>query len=374
VKARQRAALAALVPLVFLAACGSDSDDAADADPIASEPDATAAPAPGSTASSDASTPADSGEGGSLTLYSGRNEELVDPLIAEFEAATGIDVEVRYGSSAEMGAALMEEGEASPADVFFSQEVGALGVLAKADLLTPLPDEVVEQVDERFRPLDGNPWVGVTGRSRVIVYNKDLVADPPEGVMELTDPAYEGQVAIVPGNAGFQAFVTGFRVSEGEDAAREWLEGMIANDAVTNIESNDDVLTAVENGDIPMGLINHYYWARSLDEAGGAANRAAQLVFPGGDDPGGLVNATAAGITVNGADNPAALAFVEYLLSEAGQTYFATETYEYPVVDGVADPVGIPPLDELEGPPIDLTDLDSLEATQALLTELGLLS
>ena len=383
-KTRRRLALAALVPLVFLAACGSDDDtastdtapaDTATADTAAADtaPDDTTAPADTAAAGS---TPTDSaeGDGGSLTLYSGRNEELVEPLIAEFEAATGIDVEVRYGSSAEMGAALMEEGEGTPADVFFSQEVGALGVLAKADLLTALPDEVVTQVDERFRPQEGNPWVGVTGRSRVIVYNEDLVPEPPAGVLELTDPAYEGQVAMVPGNAGFQAFVTAFRVSQGEDAARQWLEDMMANGAVTNIESNDDVLTAVENGDIPMGLINHYYWARSLEEAGGADNRAAQLVFPAGDDPGGLVNATAAGITKNGADNPAALAFIEYLLSTEGQTYFATETFEYPVVDGIDDPVGLPPLEELQGPAIDLTDLDSLEETQALLTELGLLS
>jgi len=380
---RAGAAAAALTLILTVAACGGDDDSAS------TTVDATDTIEPSSPATDDSTdvtsatvttspaAPATTGapaEGGSLTLYSGRNEELVEPLIAEFEAATGIDVEVRYGSSAEMGAALMEEGEGTPAEVFFSQEVGAVGVLAKAGLLSPLPGEVVELVDERFRPNADNLWVGVTGRSRVIVYNRDLVAEPPTGVLELTDPAYAGQVAIVPGNAGFQAFVTAFRVSQGEDAARQWLSDMQANDVVTNIESNDDVLTAVEAGEIPFGLINHYYWARSLEEAGGADNRSAQLVFPTGDDPGGLVNATAVGITVNGADNPAALAFVEYLLSQEGQTYFATETYEYPLVDGVADPEGIPPLDELQGPPLDLTDLDSLEATQALLTELGLLS
>ena len=123
-----------------------------------------------------------------------------------------------------------------------------------------------------------------------------------------------------------------------------------------------------------MGLINHYYWARTLEEAGGADERAAQLVFPTGDDPGGLVNATAVGITVSGEDNPAAQAFVDFLLSVEGQTYFATETFEYPLVEGVDDPEGVPPLEDLQGPPLDLTDLDSLQATQDLLTELGLLS
>lgn len=310
--------------------------------------------------------------GEELVLYSGRNETLVQPIIDEFEAATGAVVKVRYGSSAEIGAAILEEGDRTPAEVFFSQEVGAVGALAKADLLAPLPDEVIERVDERFRPAEGNLWVGVTARSRVIVYHPDLVENPPAGVLDLTDPQYEGQTAWVPGNAGFQAFITGFRVTHGDEAVLEWIEAMQAN-GVQTYESNGDVLEAVDNGDLPIGLINHYYWARLVAEVG-AENVNAELIFPAGDDPGGLVNATAAGILANGADNPAALAFVEYLLSEEGQTYFATETQEYPVVDGVADPEGIPPLEDLEGPQLDLTDLDSLEATQALLTEAGLLS
>jgi iron(III) transport system substrate-binding protein len=122
---------------------------------------------------------------------------------------------------------------------------------------------------------------------------------------------------------------------------------------------------------VPIGLINHYYWARDERQPDGLT---AELVFPAGDDPGGLVNATAAAVTRGAADDPAALALIEYLLSEEGQTAFVEETAEYPVVDGVDDPAGIPPLDELEGPQLDLTDLESLEATQALLTDLGLLS
>ena len=267
-----------------------------------------------------------------------------------------------------MGAQLLEEGDATPADVFYSQEVGAVGVLAEEDLLAELPDEVVELVDERFQPGEGNEWVGVTGRSRVIVYNPDLV-DAPTGVEELIEEQYRGQVAIVPENAGFQAFVTGFRASQGEEAARAWLEGLVANDPVTDIESNGDVLEAVNNGDVPIGLINHYYWARDERQP----DLTAQLVFPEGDDPGGLVNATAAAITKGSADDAASLALVEYLLSEEGQTFFVEETFEYPVVDGIADPAGVPPLDELEGPDLDLTDLESLEETQALLTDLGLL-
>ena len=343
----RRYALLALIPLAsLLAACGDDD-------------------------SPDSGSPATEEANGSesITVYSGRDEELVAPLIEKFTEETGIDVEVRYGDSAEMGAQLLEEGDKTPADVFYSQEVGAVGVLAEADLLAALPEDVVSTVDERFHPGDGNAWVGVTGRSRVIVYNPDLT-DAPAGVEELTDPKYKGKVAIVPGNAGFQAFVTGFRVSEGEDAAKAWLEDMIANDVNSDIESNGDVLDAVENGDVPIGLINHYYWARDERQP----DLTSKLVFPAGDDPGGLVNATAAAVTKGAADDESALELVKYLLSEDGQTYFVEETFEYPVVDGIPDPEGIPALDELEGPDLDLTDLESLEATPARLTDVGLVS
>lgn len=347
---RSRRALALVAALALTAtACGDDDGDDAATDE-------------GDDAASEELAP--------VTLYSGRDVELIQPIIDEFTAETGIEVEVEdRGNSAATAALLLEEGEATSADVFYSQEVGAIGALAKADLLAELPDEVVEQVDERFRPASGNLWVGVTGRSRVIVYNPELVPEPPAGVLELTEPEYQGKVGIVPGNAGFQAFITAFRVSEGEDAAREWLEAMIANDAQI-YEGNEDVLDAVDAGDLPLGLINHYYLARQLDER----DFTAELVFPGGDDPGGLVNATAVGILAGSADDPSALALVEFLVSEAGQEYFVAETSEYPVVDGVADPEGIPALADLEGPPLDLTDLDSLEETQALLTEVGLLS
>jgi len=350
--------LLAAVPLLVLGACGSDDDSSSGASSSTTADTAGEAPAGDDT----------------LVLYSGRDEELIAPIIEAFTEETGIDVDVRYGNSAEMAAQILEEGDATPAQVFYSQEVGAVGALSKAGLLDDLPAETVERAAERFRPAEGTQWVGVTARARVIVYNPDKLAElgleVPTGVAGLTDEAYRGQVAIVPGNAGFQAFVTGFRMAQGEEAAEQWLQAMQANDVVTNIESNGDVLEAVNNGDVALGLINHYYWARHENRDG----LTAQLVFPTGDDPGGLVNATAIGVTKGNGENEAALALVDYLLSAAGQETFVAETWEYPVVDGIADPAGIPPLAELAGPDLDLTDLDSLEQTQALLTELGLLS
>jgi iron(III) transport system substrate-binding protein len=346
---RRGAAALSLIGVLALvgAACGGSEDEASD-------------------------TTAASEDAAELVIYSGRDEELVAPLIEQFEEETGISTEVRYGNSAEMGAALLEEGENTPADVFYSQEVGAIGVLDSAGLLSPLPQEVVDRVGERYRPAEGTNWVGVTGRSRVIVINPDVVTEAPTSITDLTDPKYQGQVAWAPENASFQSFVTAFRVAEGEEAASEWLDAMIANDTQT-YASNVDILEAVDNGDIGMGLINHYYWARMANEVGGAENMDAELIFLQGEDPGALVNATAVAITETGADNPASLEFVEFLLSEQGQTYFVEETLEYPMIEGVADPEGLPTLEELAGPQIDLTDLESLEATITLLTDKGLL-
>jgi iron(III) transport system substrate-binding protein len=346
---RRNAALIGLIGVIAMvgAACSSSDDEATD-------------------------TTEASGGDAELVIYSGRDEELVAPLIEQFEEETGISTEVRYGNSAEMGAALLEEGENTPADVFYSQEVGAIGVLESADLLSPLPQDVVDQVGERYRPSEGTDWVGVTGRSRVLVVNPDVVAEAPTSIQDLTDPKYAGQVAWAPENASFQSFITAFRVAEGDQAASDWLDAMIANDTQT-YASNVDILEAVNNGDIGIGLINHYYWARMANEVGGAENMDSQLVFLQGEDPGALVNATAVAITKKGADNPASLEFVEFLLSEQGQTYFVEETMEYPMVEGVADPAGLPALEELAGPQIDLTDLESLEATITLLTDKGLL-
>jgi iron(III) transport system substrate-binding protein len=346
---RRGAALLSLVAVLALvaAACGGEDEQSSDT----------------------TTAPEDEAE---LVVYSGRDEELVAPLIEQFEEETGITTEVRYGNSAEMGAALLEEGENTPADVFYSQEVGAIGVLDDADLLAPLPQEVVDRVGERYRPAEGTNWVGVTGRSRVIVINPDVVAEAPTSIDDLTDPKYQGQVAWAPENASFQSFITAFRVAQGDEAASQWLDDMIANDTQT-YGSNVDILEAVNNGDIGMGLINHYYWARMANEVGGAENMDAQLIFLQGEDPGALVNATAVAVTATGAENPASFEFVDFLLSQEGQTYFVEETLEYPMIEGVDDPAGLPALEELAGPQIDLTDLASLEASIALLTDKGLL-
>ena len=321
------------------------------------------------TAGGEAATDA-AGDAG-LVVYSGRNEDLVQPIIDRFTDETGIEVAVRYAGTGELAAQLLEEGDRSEADVFFAQDGGALGAIAKEGLFAEIPQETLDLVDERFRADDGR-WVGVSGRARVIAYNPEQVpeAEVPASVLDLTDPRWSGEVGIAPTNASFEAFVTGLRVLEGDDAARAWLEGMAAND-VQVFDNNIAVLDAVDNGVVSLGLINHYYWYERVAEVGEDAVTA-RLVFPGGGDPGALVNVAGVGILAGSDDQDTAQELVAFLLSDEAQTYFAEETKEYPLVDGVETDAALPPLDELDPPAIDLSDLDTLAETQAMIQEAGL--
>lgn len=306
-----------------------------------------------------------------LTIYSGRNENLVGPFIAQFTAATGIEADVRYAGTAELAITILEEGDASPADVFFAQDAGALGLLQDADRFTVLPEELLSAVDARFRS-DAGMWTGASARARVLVYNTDALSDEevPDTVAALLDPAWSGRVGWAPTNASFQAFVTAFRILEGDDAARAWLEGMVAN-GVVPFEGNDEIVLAVGNGELDLGLVNHYYLYAIKREEGDDFPIANHYLDPA--DPGALVNIAGAGILSSGAHQPEAQAFIEYLLSEDGQAYFAEQTSEYPVVSDAPSPADLPPLAELGSPTIDLTALADLEGTVAMLTELGIL-
>jgi len=324
----------------------------------------------GACSSPDDADSASTDEETSLVVYTGRDLELVEPLIAQFEQESGIEVELRDGDSTSLAGQLLEEGEDTPAQVFLSQDSGSLGVLSDAGLLATLPEDVTSLVAPEYTSADGS-WVGLTGRARVVVYDSQQVtaAEAPTDVFELLDERWRGQVAIAPTNAGFQSFVTAVRVLEGEDRARAWLEGMLANDAQI-YDGNGAILEAVNAGTIPLGLINHYYWARF---EGDPVTQRAQIAF---GDPGSvsaLVNVTGVGILTGAQNSSAAQQFVEFMVSDQAQSYFLEETAEYPLVLADQTPAGVPPLRDLGGPDLDLADLASLEQTVTLLTEVGLL-
>lgn len=307
-----------------------------------------------------------------VVVYSGRSEELVAPLFAQFTEETGIPVEARFGDSAELAAQLLEEGDATPAQVFFSQDAGALGAVAAEGLLAPLPVGIAADVPPAYVATDGS-WTGVTGRARVIVYDGEQVAadQVPVSVMDLTDPAWQGQVAIAPTNASFQSFVTAMRQTEGDEATKAWLEGLVANDVQT-YEKNSLIVDAVDAGQAKLGLVNHYYWYEKAAEVGADAMRA-QNAFTSPGDPGSLVNVAGVGITEPAAINPNAAEFVAWLLTPATQQWFAENTFEYPLIEGIAVADGLPALDTLTGPDVALADLADLPGTLEMLTEVGLL-
>lgn len=308
-----------------------------------------------------------------ITLYSGREEKLVKPLLEKFEKATGITVEARYGDTALMAAQLLEEGDRSPADVFLAQDAGALGAVTKRELFAALPAEVLDRVAPAYRA-PGGQWVGVTGRSRVLVYNADQVtaAELPASVFDLTGPAWKGKVGLAPTNGSFQAFVTALRVQHGDERTKEFLAGLAANQPQIR-EKNGAIVDDVNAGKIAAGLVNHYYVYQKAKEAGvGVEAMKAKLRFFPDGDTGALVNVSGMGLLTGAGNDPDAKAFVGYLLGRQAQTYFAEETYEYPLVAGVATAPGLPALTSLEVPKIDLNDLDTLEATVAMIKESGL--
>ncbi len=312
------------------------------------------------------------GDGGDLTLYSGRGENLVGPVLEQFRKDTGIALKVRYAGSSELAAQLAEEGDRSPADVFLSQDAGALGSLARRSLLAVAPAEALALVESRFRATD-NTWVGVSGRARVIVFDPRQVPEEevPDSVFELTDTRWRGRIGVAPTNASFQSFVTAMRVQVGDERTRQWLLGLKANQPQA-YEGNAPIVRAVNDGQIALGLVNHYYLHELVDELG-ADEVVARNHFPTGGDPGALVNVAGVGI-LKSTDHPAEAArFVSYLLSPPAQEFFAEETSEYPLTEGVAPPQGAPPLSSIQSPDIDLADLAGLDRTLALLREVGLL-
>ncbi len=338
-----------LLAVVLLAgACGDDGGGAGDA---AGDPPADA--------------PA------TLTVYSGRSEELVGPLVEQFEADSGIDVEVRYGDTAQMAGAILEEGDNSPADVYYGQDAGALGALSSAGRLQSLDAALLERVDPQFRSVDGR-WVGVSGRARVAVYNTNLLSeeDLPESILEFSDPRWGGgKIGWAPTNGSFQAFVTALRVAEGEEVARAWLEGIRANEPKV-YDANVPIVDAAGAGEIQVGFVNHYYLYRALAEDPNLP--AANHIFPNGD-LGSLVNVAGVGIVDTAEHTEEARRFVEFLLGEPAQQYFAAETFEIPLVAGIESQVPLPPLESLQQPDINLNELADLQGTLDLMAEVGVI-
>jgi len=304
-----------------------------------------------------------------LTVYSGRSEEFIAPFFAEWEAQSGIKLNIRYGDSAELAAQILEEGSNSPADLFLSQDAGSLGAVAEAGLFTQLSDEIASAIPATYVAANRN-WVGVTGRARVFAYAPDRVKVLPQSVTDLTKSEYKNQIGIAPTNSSFQAFVTALIENKGADFAKDWLEGLKKN-GVKIYAKNSGIVEAIDKGEISIGLVNHYYiW--EVSEGLGRVINVKNGFFTAGD-LGNLINVSGAGVLASSKKYAAAEDLINYLTSAATQAKFVEDTHEYSLVSGAPAPADLPALDQIGAPTVDLDALKNIKATQDLLIEVGLL-
>jgi iron(III) transport system substrate-binding protein len=336
------------------------------------------------------------GESDQLTIYSGRSKPLVDSLVSMYKQQADVPVEVKYGTDAQLLAALQEEGDQSPADVFWANTTGALGNAVNNDLLAELPDSVTNRA-ARFVP-SNQRWVPVTTRFRVLAYNSDAISldDLPESVRDLPrQRTLSGRVGWTPAYSSFQDFVTALRVTEGAEAARAWLRGM-SNLNPKSYTSNTPMIRALAAGEIDVALTNHYYVLRlkhggpegeyegeeegeeEEEEEEESAPRASAPVetyhFAEGD-LGNLALVTGAGVLQTSTQSAEAQRFLQFLLSEKAQSFAANRVNEYPVVSGTAVPDYMVPADSALAlsPEFELQRLQEMDPTLKLLRDVGLL-
>ncbi len=367
-----RTLLAALLGLLLLlAACEAEeaAEEPADDDAAPVEDDDAEADDEAEEAEEEAADVEPDADAEPITIYSGRSEELVGPILEEYAEDTGVEVEVRYGDTTEMAATILEEGQNSPADLFFGQDAGALGALKIEGRLVDLPDATLASVDERFADPDGR-WVGTSGRARVIAYNTDAVdeGDLPGTILDVTDPEWEGRVGWAPTNGSFQAHVTGMRVELGDEVVEEWVTGL--DEVGVAYENNTAIVEALGRGEVDVGITNHYYLYRFLEED---PDFPVENAFFTGADIGNLVNIAGVGVLDTAEDPEAVFDLVDFLLTEEAQAYFADEVFEFPLVPGVPGDPRLPAIEEIETPDVDLSDLEDLQGTVDLLQRAGAL-
>lgn len=308
----------------------------------------------------------------SLTLYSGRGESMVEPILKEFEKETGIEVNVRYGATAQLAVLLQEEGKRSPADVFWGQDAGAMGAVSQAGLLAKLPSNIYDKLPGIYKSVTGN-WIATSGRARLFVYSSERApsAEHPKSVFDITDSRFKGRVGWAPTNGSFQSFITAMRVEHGEERTLEWLNAMKANGAKT-YRNNGTQLEGIADGEIDYGLVNNYYLPRYTKVD--AKFPVKQDFFKEGDI-GNLMNVAGAGVLKSSKNQKNAVELLRFLTSKHAQEYFALEVNEYPVIPEVSHSSDGTSYEKAlkASPSIDLDKLDDLEGTLALLRRAGLI-
>ena len=312
-----------------------------------------------------------SDSGPSLVVYNAQHEELIDEVAKAFTEKTGIEVKLRNGSDLELANQLVEEGDASPADVFLTENSPAMTLVDGKSLFAKLPSSTLDRIPDQFRPDDGE-WTGFAARSTVLVYNTDQLSEKelPTSLMDLAKPEWKDRISFSPTGADFQAIVSAVLATQGEPATKDWLAGLKANGAV--YDGNNVVLESVNSGEVPAGVIYHYYWYRDQEESGENSD-SSRLHFFGKQDPGAFVSVSGAGVLKSSDDAADARKFVDYLTSKEGQQVIADSyALEYTLNPQVALDRDVKPLRELQPPAVDVSDLNGPKVV-GLMQEAGFL-
>ena len=312
-----------------------------------------------------------SDSGPSLVVYNAQHEELIDEVAKAFTKKTGIQVELRNGSDLELANQLVEEGDASPADVFLTENSPAMTLVDGKQMFAKLPSTTLDRIPDQYRPDDGE-WTGFAARSTVLVYNTGQLGEDelPTSLMDLAKPAWKDRISFSPTGADFQAIVSAVLATQGEQATKDWLAGLKANGAV--YDGNNVVLESVNSGEVPAGVIYHYYWYRDQEESGENSD-SSRLHFFDKSDPGAFISVSGAGVLKSSDDAADARKFVDYLTSKEGQQVIA-ESYalEYTLNPLVALDRDVKPLSELQPPTVDVSDLNGPKVV-SLMQEAGFL-
>ncbi len=310
-------------------------------------------------------------DGPFITVYNAQHEELLQAVAPLFEEETGIEVKLRNGKDLELANQLVQEGDASPADVFLTENSPAMSLVDAAGLFAPVDAKTLDLIPAAYVPSDKD-WTGFLARSTVLIYNTDAVSEDelPDSLMELGDPEWASRVGFSPTGADFQAIVSAVVATEGKDKAEEWITALA--DEGTVLDNNLVVMNAVNSGEVDTGIIYHYYWYRDQQESGENSDNSALHFFSGGD-PGAFLSVSGAGVLATSDKQTDAQKFVNFLAGEEGQQAIADSyALEYPLNPAVSLDPPVKPFDELEPPQIDVSTLNS-ETVIDLMRGAGLL-
>ena len=312
---------------------------------------------------------ADNNEG--IVVYNAQHENLVKSWVDGFTKETGIKVTLRNGDDSELGNQLVQEGSASPADVFLTENSPSMVLVDNANLFAPLDADTLKQVPAEYRPAHGR-WIGIAARSTVFVYNPEKLNEQqlPESLMDLAKPEWKGRWAASPSGADFQAIVSAMLALKGEKATLEWLKAMKAN--FVAYKGNSTVMKAVNAGQIDGGVIYHYY--RFVDQSKtGENSKNTKLYYFKHQDPGAFVSLSGGGVLASSKHKAQAQAFIKYITGKEGQESLRTNNaFEYAVGVNAASNPKLVPLKDLDAPKVEPSTLNSKKVIE-LMTQAGLL-